>query len=150
MYNVYTHYTPFRNADDAVYTKLLNVAARTMPQKPTVTLPTVPPKTHSLPPSYTPYPDQETKYLPLHNFPDLIAPPQSYFRETSYAQLYHTALYHSTQRYVPEDAAQPHYQQVVDRHHTPYIPNYATPGYVQVNGFKKEKVDYSFTHYAPY
>ena len=162
-----------RNVDDAVYTKLLTDAARTMPQKP-VTLPCST-TTHCSPPSYTPFPEAQqetTKFVTaLQNYTHQSAeqqhspPLQSYFRETSYAQLYHTALYHSTERYVArgdESAAQQHYiaQQTMDRQHIPYIPNYVTaghvqtthtsPGYVHVGGFKKEKVDYSFAHYAPY
>lgn len=101
-----------RNNEDTVYSKLLKVAAQTMPQKPLVSLSTAAKPSYS-PPSYSSYMAQEPAVQHPTTKCSFSTPAQLYRAETSapppapgpgsypsYAAMYNTALYNSTGRYL--------------------------------------------------
>jgi len=161
-----------RNNEDTVYSKLLKDAARTMPQKPLVSLSTSAKPSYS-PPSYSSYMTQEqvshsntkcsfsTQQVYRADPAAAAGQPASY---PSYAAMYNTALYNSTSRYLNGDNTTngsdyfDHVTATTEQMQQPpsYIPNYAysQPALninVQVGGgYPKERLGYSYSHYTPY
>merc|ERR1719326_1909041 len=163
-----------RNNEDTVYSKLLKDAARTMPQKPLVSLSTAAKPSYS-PPSYTSYLNQEAAVTQHPATKCSYTSPQVYRADTtqqqqgypSYAAMYDPALYNSTGRYLGGEqthsgdyishvtTAQEQMQQ--QQQPPSYIPNYAYQQTSNLNinvqvggGYNKERLGYSYSHYTPY
>jgi len=158
-----------RNNEDTVYSKLLKDAARTMPQKPLVSLSTSAKPSYS-PPSYSSYINQEAHPSTKCSF----SSPQVFRAETtpapqpasypSYAAMYNTALYNSTGRYLGGETNTNSHSEYFDQvtsqpeqmQPPSYIPNYAyNQSALNINvqvggGYNKERLGYSYSHYTPY